>query len=475
VLETAGEIRYNHRSHPEVLRMNTPKLRLLLLPVCLAAAWTFAAAAEPVCRRLANGLEVVILTDNTNPAIASFVVVKTGLRGEGMSSSGISHMLEHLLFNGTATRTQEQIYEEADLMGAYHNAFTRDDYTCYMMLAPREHFPKMLNLQVDMVFHSILPPEKLEKERGIVLEELARDRTSPRYAAERALAGHVFAGSPYALPALGTEASIATMSREQILRYYRSYYVPNNAVLLLVGDVDIPTALDHVERELGALPRGELPGGPAMPALFGPDRFAAFDVDGAASQVVVTLSAPALTEPAWTVFRLVRRWLEDEEMSPLAALVRAGAVKGFQGETLTNRDYSLYQITLELPGPGPVSPERARALADKLRALPLDHLPEPVVRAYITQETVSEIYDMENIHYVGMWKGQILALADPARYPDYFGDRAIAPLVRFDATAVRTETARLLGHPNPIITVLAAKPAAKSPAPMMPPGAGMPR
>ena len=128
-----------------------------------------------------------------------------------------------------------------------------------------------------------------------------------------------------------------------------------------------------------------------------------------------------------------------------------------------------------LPGPGPVPAERARALADKLRTLPLGNLSEPVVRAYITQETVSEIYDMENIHYVGMWKGQILALADPARYPDYFGDRAIAPLARFDATAIRTETARLLGHPNPIITVLAAKPTATPPAPTMPPGAGMPR
>lgn len=455
--------------------MITLKLRFSLLLACVAAAWAFAGAADPVCRRLANGLEVVILNDNTNPAIASFVVVKTGLRSEDTSSSGISHLLEHLLFNGTATRTQEQIYEEADLMGAYHNAFTRDDYTCYMMLAPREHFPKMLNLQADMVFHSIIPAEKLEKERGIVLEELARDRTSPRYAAERALAGHVFTGTAYALPALGTEASIAAMSREQILRYYRSYYVPNNAVLLLVGDVDVPAAFEQVERELGPLPRGELPKGPAMPALFGPDRFAAFDVDGAASQVVVTLAAPAMTEPAWTAFRLVRRWLEDEEMSPLAALVREGAVKGFQGETLTNRDYSLYQITLELPGPGPVSPERARALADKLRTLPLDNLPEPVVRAYITQETVSEIYDMENIHYVGMWKGQILALADPARYADYFGDRAIAPLARLDATAVRAEAARLLGHPQPVITVLSAKPAATPPAPTMPPGAGMPR
>jgi len=97
------------------------------------------------------------------------------------------------------------------------------------------------------------------------------------------------------------------------------------------------------------------------------------------------------------------------------------------------------------------------------------------VRAYITQETVSEIYDMENIHYVGMWKGQILALAEPARYADYFGDRAIAPLARLDVAAVRAEAARLLGHPNPIITVLSAKPTATPPAPTMPPGAGMPR
>ncbi len=453
--------------------MNTLTRSLPLLLAGLAATWVSAGAAEPVCRRLDNGLEVVLLKDDTNPAIASFVVVKAGLRGENASSCGISHMLEHLLFNGTATRTQEQIYEEADLMGAYHNAFTRDDYTCYMMLAAREHFPKMLNLQADMVFRSILPVEKLEKERGIVLEELARDRASPRFAAERALAGHVFKGTPYALPALGNEASIAAMTRGLILRYYRTYYVPNNAVLLVVGDFEVVPTLALVERELSALPRGELPAGPVMPPLFGPDRLAAFEVDGAASQVVVTLPAPALTGSTWTAFRLVRRWLEDEELSPLAALVRDGAVKGFRGDTLTNRDYSLYQITFELTGPVPA--EQARALAGKLRALPLDNLPEPVARAYITQETVGEIYDMENIHYVGMWKGQILALADPARYAEYFGDRAIAPLARLDAAAVRAEAVRLLGYPDPIITVLNAKSTDKPPAPAMPPGAGMPR
>jgi hypothetical protein len=212
-----------------------------------------------------------------------------------------------------------------------------------------------------------------------------------------------------------------------------------------------------------------------MPPLFGPDRLAAFDVEGAASQVVVTLPAPSLTDPAWTPFRLARRWLEDEAASPLAALVRDGSIRGFACETLANRDYSMFQITLDIPAPGPVPPEHARRLAARLRTLPLDTLSAALFGAYVTQETVSEIYDMENIHYVGMLKGQVLALVEPARYPEFFGDRAVSPLARLEAGAVRGEVARLLGQDQPVITILNARPAEKPPAPAMPPGAGMPR
>ena len=122
--------------------------------------------------QLDNGMEVLLIENRGLPMIGVNVVVKTGSAYETFSTSGMSHMLEHLLFNGTESRSQKELYDAVDLIGGYNNANTGTYYTNYMMVTPAEHIEKGMEIQADMLFHSVLPVEKFEKEKGIVLEEL---------------------------------------------------------------------------------------------------------------------------------------------------------------------------------------------------------------------------------------------------------------------------------------------------------------
>jgi predicted Zn-dependent peptidase len=219
--------------------------------------------AAPPCsaseQTLDNGLRVVLIPHRANPMVASSVVVGAGVVDEEAAASGASHFLEHLLFNGTTTRTQRQLYDDADRIGAYNNATTREDHTLFTLLVAKEHAEEGLAIQADMLFRSTIPDENFEKERKIVLEELARDRVDPSYDVEAAFRAFAYAGTPIARPVLGTEASLGAITRSQVLAYYKKRYVPANMTLVVMGDFEDAAMLAMVKRTLGGAPRAALP------------------------------------------------------------------------------------------------------------------------------------------------------------------------------------------------------------------------
>ena len=121
---------------------------------------------------LNNGMKVLLIENPALPMVGANVVVKIGSAFETFSTSGMSHMLEHLLFNGTTLRAQKQLYDDVDRIGGYNNASTAEFYTNFMMVTPAENIKRGMEIQADMLFNSILPAEKFEKEKGIVLEEI---------------------------------------------------------------------------------------------------------------------------------------------------------------------------------------------------------------------------------------------------------------------------------------------------------------
>ena len=214
--------------------------------------------------RLDNGLRVVLIEHRANPMVASAVIVGAGVVDEPPDASGASHFLEHLLFNGTETRTQRQLYDDVDRLGAYNNATTREDHTLFTLLVAKEHAEEGLAIQADMLFHSTIPEENFEKERKIVLEELARDRSDPSHDLEERFRATAFAGTPIARPVLGTEVSLGALSRPQVVRYYKARYVPANMMLVVMGDFDSDAMLAAIKRTFGNAAAGTTPQAPSV-------------------------------------------------------------------------------------------------------------------------------------------------------------------------------------------------------------------
>jgi predicted Zn-dependent peptidase len=123
---------------------------------------------------LDNGLQVLLIENPALPMVGVNTVVKVGSAYETFATSGMSHMLEHLLFNGTNSRTQKQLYDDTDRIGGYNNANTSEYFTNYMMVTPADNIVNGMEIQADMLFNSILPVDKFQKEKGIVLEEISK-------------------------------------------------------------------------------------------------------------------------------------------------------------------------------------------------------------------------------------------------------------------------------------------------------------
>ncbi len=187
---------------------------------------------------LDNGMEVLLIENSALPMIGVNVVVKIGSAYETFATSGMSHMLEHLLFNGTSTMSQKELYDAVDLIGGYNNANTSEYYTNFMMVAPAEHIRQGMEIQAGMLFDSILPEEKFKKEKGIVLEELSKSLASPPEQMERNVNSILYKGHALSLPTLGTYSTIKSMIRDDVYDFYKNNYVPNNMIISVIGSFD---------------------------------------------------------------------------------------------------------------------------------------------------------------------------------------------------------------------------------------------
>ncbi|HSD63988.1 MAG TPA: insulinase family protein, partial [Ignavibacteriaceae bacterium] len=196
---------------------------------------------------LDNGMQVLLIENPALPMVGVNVAVKVGSAYETFSTSGMSHMLEHLLFNGTTTRNQKQLYDDVDMIGGYNNAHTDLYYTDYMMVTPAENIIKGMEIQADMLFNSIMPQEKFEKEKGIVLEEISKSLADPQEQLERNTISILYNGHALSLPTLGTYSTIKSFSRDDVNSFYKNYYVPNNMMLTVIGNFQTKDILQSVK------------------------------------------------------------------------------------------------------------------------------------------------------------------------------------------------------------------------------------
>lgn len=240
--------------------------RILVLLSLLAwlpqAAPEAAPATRPARAVLPNGLTVVVAELRGSPVVTLDTWVRVGSRDETDELAGAAHFVEHMLFKGTRRRRPGEISREVEALGGLLNASTGFDYTHYYIVADRQFFDRILDLQADALMHSTFDPQEVERERQVVLQELALIEDTPARAAIFRLFGTAYRVHPYRRPVGGTPEGIRHLTREQLLQFYRSHYGPANVTVVVAGTVRAEEVIVKVQRALGGWRRpvaGRLP------------------------------------------------------------------------------------------------------------------------------------------------------------------------------------------------------------------------
>ncbi len=225
------------------------------------------AAAEPVAGTdhgiretiLPNGLKVLTKEIPAAPVVTVWTWYRVGSRDERPGVTGISHQVEHMMFKGTASLKPGEIDRLVQLAGGRHNAFTSYDYTAYHITLPSEHLETALRIEADRMLNGAMDPQELVREKGVVLSELQGRLNDPEELLENEVRSVAFLAHPYRWPVIGWKSDVLAFTHEAVSEYYRTYYRPNNAILVIVGDFQTDAALAIVRKHFGPLPAGSPP------------------------------------------------------------------------------------------------------------------------------------------------------------------------------------------------------------------------
>ena len=212
---------------------------LASMAVVVAAPGKSAAAERAHEFKLANGLDVVVIPDHRAPVVTQMVWYKVGAADEPPGSSGIAHFLEHLMFKGTDTIPTGQFSKIVARNGGEDNAFTNHDVTAYFQRVAKDRLPTVMAMEADRMANLRLSEEDVVTERNVILEERrSRVDNDPGSILQEQMMAALYANHPYGIPIIGWEHEIEALDRTDALTYYKRFYAPNNAILIVAGDVE---------------------------------------------------------------------------------------------------------------------------------------------------------------------------------------------------------------------------------------------
>ena len=367
---------------------------------------------------LANGMDVVVIPDRRAPVVTHMVWYRNGSADDPLGKSGIAHFLEHLMFKGTKNHPQGKFSALVADVGGQENAFTSNDYTAYFQRIPKEHLALCMDYEADRMTNLILSDEVVTPERDVVLEERRmRTDTDPSSQLAEAVGAALYTQHSYGKPIIGWHHEIEGLDRHDALAYYDRFYTPENAILVVAGDVEPDAVIDMATRIYGAIPARGTP--PVRRRVREPEPRA---------HRLVTLADPKVEQPSHQAVYLVPSYAtakpgEAEALEVLAHLLGGGqtsllfkalvldaqiavaAGAHYIGTSLDDTRFYLYAV----PAPD-VSLERIdaaiRAVVDRLGKGGVN--PDDLRRAK-TRLIAEAIYAQDNQATLARWYGASLA------------------------------------------------------------------
>ncbi len=302
------------------MRLDQWKRRGGALALGLALAAPLPAAAQvfnPTTYQLANGMQVVVVENHRAPIVSHMVWYKVGAADEPPGKSGIAHLLEHLMFKGTPSIPPGEFSKIVARIGGRDNAFTSSDYTAYFQNIAADRLEQVMKMEADRMRNLTLDDQNVVTERAVVLEE-RRSRTdnSPQALLTERMEAALYLNHPYRRPVIGWASEIAALNREDALAFYKRWYAPNNAILVVAGDVQPEAVKQLAEQYYGPLKPEEIP--PRLRAEEPPQ----------VAPRVVTLSDPRVQQPAWNRFYMAPSYTAPDKAQAYALQVLAEILGG---------------------------------------------------------------------------------------------------------------------------------------------------
>jgi zinc protease len=446
-------------------------LPVWLLCFHLLMGQAHAQSGPPVTQfTLANGLTVIVKADRRAPTAVHMLWLRVGAMDEVDGTSGVAHVLEHMLFKGTAELKPGEFSRRVAALGGRENAFTSKDYTGYYQQIPSGRLEDVMRLEADRFANNQWADGEFAKEIEVVKEERRlRTEDNPRAMMSEALTAAVFLASPYRRPVVGWMSDLDAMTADDVREFYRRWYVPANAAVVVAGDVDVDQVRRLAEKYYGPILARPVPSRkPRIEPMQAGQRRLEFKAPAEQAQVTLAFKVPGLDEPAAAV---------APGASPddaLALTVLAAVLDGYSGARL---DRTLSQgagrladnvwaynglwgrgpqlfVLGGIPAPGKTTAELEAALRGQVARIASEGVTEAELTRVKTQWVAGEVYKLDSVFNQARELGSHWVQGLPLDA----GERLIERLRRVSAQQVQAVAARYFGDDQSTVAVLRPQP-----------------
>jgi zinc protease len=411
-------------------------------PTAASARRATASLAEAKRRRdapavheevLGNGLRVLIQEVHTAPLASVWCWYRVGSKDEVTGVTGVSHWVEHMNFKGTTNIPREKIKGIIEQYGGYWNGYTWIDQTTYTETATRDALDHMLFIESERMSNCLYAPSDCESERTVIISELQGGENDPDQLLDQELTATAFRAHPYRHPTIGWLGDLQTMTRDDLYGYYRRFYVPNNATLVIVGDVDTADALRRAATHFGGIQPGDVARRPHTrePEQLG-ERRLTISREGTTAYLKIGYHAPAasdaeffpllLLDTVLTGAKGINLWASFRTPPPqrsarlYQALVNTGLASAVTGGLVPTQEPFLYTISLTATEgvPLPRLEDAALRELDRVRA---EGVTPAELRKAKTQLRARLVFEQDSISNIAHQLGYFETIASWRYFP----------------------------------------------------------
>ena len=426
---------------------------------------------------LANGLTVLTKEVHTAPVAYFSIWFKAGSANEQLGQSGMSHLLEHMLFKGTTTRKPGEISALLQQNGAQFNATTSFDRTNYFETLASDRLEMAMQLEADRMQNSLFDPAEHQKEMTVVRSEYEGGENNPSSALTKAVRLAAYQVHPYRWMTIGFRADIENISRDEMYAYYKKYYVPNNATIVMVGDFDTKTALAQIQKYFGSIPRR-----PIQQTFITPEpeqlgeRRVTVRRAGTVRQVQIAYHIPEFTHPDRYAIDVLEGVLSGGRTARFfGQLIQSGLASDAEAYDYGLRDADLAFLDATAQ-PGKTNAELEKALLAEVEKLQTTPISAEELKRVVNQAEAGYIFGQDSVQSQGTQLGGN-AMRGDWRYGETYLEnlRRVTPAdVQRVAQKYLVERNRTVGYFEPVAPAAAPRTGAGATTTSAPVPAGAP-